>query len=51
MAFIGLWIDQVFALRVVAEKAREYSIPLYLSFIDLMKAYDSVNRDALWVVL
>ena len=44
-------IDQVFSLRVLAEKAREYNAPLYLCFVDLRKAYDSVNRDALWVAL
>ena len=44
-------IDQVFSLRVLAEKASEYNTPLYLCFVDLRKAYDSVSRDALWVVL
>ena len=33
------------------EKAREFHSPLYLCFIDLKKAYDSVNRDALWATL
>ena len=28
-------IDQVFALRVLAEKAREFNTPLYLCFVDL----------------
>ena len=32
------------------EQAREYHTPL-LCFVDLKKAYDSVNRDALWTVL
>ena len=41
----------MFAIRVLAEKAREYNTPLYLCFVDLKKAYDSVSRDALWVVL
>ena len=41
-------VDQVFALRVLAEK---YNTPLYLCFVDLKKAYDSVNRNALWTVL
>ena len=30
---------------------REFNQPLYQAFIDLRKAYDSINRDALWIVL
>ena len=44
-------IDQVFAIRILAEKAREYNTPPYLCFVDLKKAYYSLNHDALWVVL
>ena len=33
------------------EKAREFHQPLYVCFIDLRKAYDSVNCDTLWAVL
>ena len=33
------------------EKAREFHSPLYLCFIDLKKAYDSVNHEALWATL
>ena len=33
------------------EKAREFRRPLYICFIDLKKAYDSVSRAALWSVL
>ena len=33
------------------EKAREYHCPLYICFVDLRKAYDSINRAALWSVL
>ena len=33
------------------ERAREFRTPLYLCFIDLTKAYDSVNIEALWAVL
>ena len=43
--------DQLFSLRVIMEKAREYHRPLYICFVDLRRAYDSVNREALWSVL
>ena len=33
------------------EKARESNTSLYLAFVDLKKAYDSVSREALWMVL
>jgi len=44
-------VDHIFSLRILAEKSREFNTPLYLSFVDLRKAYDSVCRDALWSVL
>ena len=43
--------DMVFTLRQIQEKSREQQKPLYMVFIDLTKAFDSVNRDALWKVL
>ena len=43
--------DQLFNLRIIMHRAKEYNTPLYLSFIDLCKAYDSINRNALWKVL
>ena len=33
------------------EKAREIHCPWYICFIDLRKAYDSINREALWSIL
>ena len=33
------------------EKAREFRRPLYICFIDLKKAYDSVNCNTLWTIL
>ena len=43
--------DQLFSLRMLMERSREYRHPLYVCFIDLKKAYDSVNRDSLWHIL
>ena len=40
--------DQLFSLRVIMEKAREY--PVYICFVDLRKTYNSVNRSTLWSV-
>ena len=44
-------IDMIFALRQVAEKVRERNHELYMVFVDLTKAFDTVNRNALWKVL
>ena len=43
--------DMVFSLRQLQEKCIEQNLNLYHSFIDLCKAFDTVNREALWVVL
>ena len=44
-------IDQIFTLCVLVEKAGEFNTPLYLDFVDLRKAYDSINQDTRWMVL
>ena len=43
--------DQLFSLRTLMEKAREFHRPLYICFVDLRKAYDTVNYVALWSIL
>ena len=40
-------VDMIFSLRQVAEKVCEKNEELYMVFIDLTKAFDTVNRDAL----
>ena len=37
-------VDQIFKLRVLAEKVGEFNTSPYLAFVDLRKAYDSVSR-------
>ena len=41
----------IFVARQLQEKAKEQHRELHMVFIDLTKAFDSVNREALWLVL
>ena len=43
--------DMMFVIRRLQELARKELISLYVCFIDLTKAYDSVDRTLLWTVL
>ena len=43
--------DMIYVVRGVQELAREKDLPLFMCFIDLQKAYDSVDRSLLWKVL
>ncbi|CAF1118390.1 unnamed protein product, partial [Didymodactylos carnosus] len=43
-------MDQIFTLKTTMEKRRELNKPLFMCFIDITKAYDSVNRELLWKV-
>lgn len=43
--------EAIFSVRQLQEKSREQDRQLYLCFVDLEKAFDSVHREALWVVL
>ena len=44
-------VDMVFAIRQLQEKCVEQHQDLHLLFIDLTKAFDTVNRAALWAIL
>ena len=44
-------IDMLFVERRMQELGRARKIPVYMCFIDLQKAYNSVDRELLWVVL
>ena len=41
----------IFVARQLIEKTREHEDSLFVMFVDLKKAYDSVPRNALWTVL
>ena len=43
--------DMIFAARQLQEKCKEQRMDLYMAFIDLTKAYDTVNRGLLWKLL
>ena len=44
-------IDRFLTLRVLTEHRREFRQGLLAAYVDLCKAFDSVNPDALWRVL
>uniref|UniRef100_A0A8C8DHP6 ribonuclease H n=1 Tax=Oryzias sinensis TaxID=183150 RepID=A0A8C8DHP6_9TELE len=44
-------VDQVFVVRQVCEKFLAKGREVFWAFMDLEKAYDRIDREALWVVL
>ena len=43
--------DQIFVVRQLCEKLKEKRKLVYMAFMDLEKAYDRVDREALWQVM
>ena len=44
-------INQIATLRVIVEQTMEWQTPLFVCFIDFDKAFDSVDRQAIWDIL
>ena len=44
-------VDMIFAVQQLQEKCWEQHQDLYLIFVDLIKAFDSVSHDGLWKIL
>ena len=44
-------IDQIATLRIIVEQAIEWSSPMYLLFMDFEKAFDFLDREAMWRIL
>ena len=43
--------DQIATLRIIIEQSLEWNSGLFLAFIDFEKAFDSVDREAMWQIL
>ncbi|XP_052563032.1 LOW QUALITY PROTEIN: uncharacterized protein LOC120414040 [Culex pipiens pallens] len=43
--------DQIFTVRQILQKCREYQVPTHHLFIDFKAAYDSVDREELWKIM
>ena len=41
-------IDIIFTARQIQINGQEQSMDLYMTFVDLTKAFGTVNRDGLW---
>ena len=43
--------EQIFLFRNIIEQSIEWQSSLYVNFIDFEKAFDSVHRDSLWLIM
>ena len=41
----------IFTARQLQEKCHEQNVDLYITFVDLTKAFDTVSRDGLWKIM
>ena len=41
----------IFTARKLQEKCQEQNVDIYLTFVDLTKAFDTVSRDGLWKIM
>nr|VZI50162.1 unnamed protein product [Spirometra erinaceieuropaei] len=44
-------VDMIFAARQLQEKCQEMRTHMYSTFVDLKKAFDTVNREGLWKIM
>ena len=43
--------DRILALRVLSDRLRDFRTRLLVAYVDLRKAFDSVNRNVVWRIL
>ena len=46
-----MWLQDTTDMIVVARQIQEQNKDPYIAFIDLTKAFDSINREGLWKVM
>ena len=44
-------VDHINTLRIIIEQSAEYRSDLHLVFVDFEKAFDSMDREVLWMAL
>ena len=44
-------IDMIFTARQLQEQCQEHNVELYMTFVDLTKAFDTVSREGLWKIM
>ena len=44
-------VNKIFTLKIISGKASENKYRVYVSFMDLEKAYDRINREEVWQIL
>jgi len=47
----GGTVEQTFTLRNILEQCMEWQALIYVNFVDFRKAFDSVTREKLWVIM
>ena len=44
-------VDHIHVVKQIVEKHNEYNMPLYCSFVDYSKAFDSLEHEKIWEAL
>ena len=43
--------EQNFALRNILEQCQEWQAPVYINFVDFLKAFDCIIRERIWDIM
>jgi endonuclease/exonuclease/phosphatase family metal-dependent hydrolase len=44
-------VNQIFILRNILEQVNEWNATMHTHFVDFEKAFDSIHRDSLWIIM